>query len=135
MLTTNLILPVLAYFTTYSYAPPVKRAETPFNTATCNYSFQTTSIGQSMANFEVHIGRPYINGAGCESIRQSLLEKLPNDIDNYRCLDDDSPESTFISFTTSSDEGSRLKAIEGLAKAYPMIASFQDERICAVPGA
>lgn len=85
--------------------------------------------------FEVNIGRPYIEGAGCEDVKRDITEAIspsgrgPGD---WKC-EDNGQEGTFLSFTTYEVRGTTIGVIDGLQKGYPMVP-FQKERICLGQG-
>lgn len=85
-----------------------------------------------MTCYKTHIGRPYINGGGCQSIQDKIRNEVKY-IANYHCDDDDGAGQTSLSFSTAADPAANIGAIEALQKSYPMVP-FEAERICLLEG-
>ena len=117
---TNLATLLLASGT--SLAAPAPAPAPPSNTATCSLKY-----GSYYGTWTVLIGRPFVNGAGCPSIKAALKEQMTvSSSPGYKC--EASGSGTKLTFSTNSKT---KKVNQALQKAYPMIP-FVANSICDV---
>lgn len=110
-------------------AAPAKSPGNVANTATCSVDLTSTNHDSAMANYSVHINRPYINGAGCSTIKQTLMGGVKIGVYEYQCFTSDDGASTNLSFVSATGPSTNVEVVDSVQKAYQMIP-FQKERIC-----
>ncbi|KAF7196145.1 hypothetical protein HII31_02546 [Pseudocercospora fuligena] len=105
--------------------------------AVCTLTFDSHGI-----KYDIHIGRPYINGAGCDPIFDTMSAHVNTEQDDsiilredWKC-DDDKHGNTRLGFTVNDgahlkDANTQYRVIEALGQAYPDVP-FVSERICLV---
>ncbi|KAK4495690.1 hypothetical protein PRZ48_012958 [Zasmidium cellare] len=81
------------------------------NTATCALTYHYYS-----GSYAVNIGRPYLDGAGCDYVK-ATLKKHVELASGFKCKDNGHGQ-TALSWRTNMKQ---TKANEGLQAAYPMV--------------
>ncbi|CAK4034941.1 Hypothetical predicted protein [Lecanosticta acicola] len=131
------LLTLMAFHLTTAHAIPVPQTSPststptiPTNKATCTTSYRSEGHGAGLF-YAVQIGRPYIEGRGCPSIKALLSEKAI--VVEFKCIDDGLGQ-TNLTFGTPADRKTNEKVIQALQKAYPMVP-FEENGICNISDA
>lgn len=91
------------------------------NTASCAIEYSNF-----YGTWTVLVGRPYLNGEGCDFVKDTIHEHMTiSDHPGYKCEDDGSG-NTKLRWSTN---GKTKKVNQALQEAYPMIP-FVEKNIC-----
>ncbi|KAF2170642.1 hypothetical protein M409DRAFT_19457 [Zasmidium cellare ATCC 36951] len=103
--------------------------------AKCSVGVLMNDDTSATRSYNVHIGRPYAEGSGCEYIRDTIAQKASDGAfefksGTYKCLDDGSG-NTFLTFAAGDvfNLENNADVIDALQQRYPMIP-FKDNGIC-----
>ncbi|KAK4497007.1 hypothetical protein PRZ48_011456 [Zasmidium cellare] len=91
---------------------------TPADTGTC---FSYSNRLNSYERYEIKVGRPYINGEGCDPIKDTIIAHMGTAV-NYVCAHD-GDDNTILGWVagTGDVEEDNAKALDALHEAYPMV--------------
>ncbi|KAF2170644.1 hypothetical protein M409DRAFT_51649 [Zasmidium cellare ATCC 36951] len=129
--TLHVAYPMVAFDGDSCIVKPVKKPLASRSTpdyATCSTD---PDFATSKQAYSIILGRPYIEGLGCEPIEATLIEHT-GDVVDWHC-DDDGHGGTHIAFQSgpSFDWDANMKVLDALHEAYPMVTF--DDLCVAVP--
>ena len=86
-----------------------------------------------MVEYRLHVGRPFIHGAGCDPIYQTLTDGMDPGVFVKKCYTVDGGATTMLSFISTTAPSTNIQIVESLQMAYPTVP-FQKDRICLMDG-
>lgn len=111
------------------------------NSAACVTGVLMNGDGSATGSYDIHIGRPYAAGSGCDYVRGTIGAKVSQSdsrfnaesyTESFKCIDD-GMGNTYITFAVGGvlDPEDHANVVDALQERYPMIR-FRDDGICAI---